>query len=635
MAAATPHGSNGSPALGPEEIPATVQTFATLCSQASYDPHGGNYKEVYDALNASALSTEELLDRLFESAVSHPLYFLICVGRRPTIQVVHHPFTVHDPIGAKPSGLDGQRFVLVGDVIDGQFPPAVECPRSFLRPVVATGQQRWWVMKPVALYRYFVENRDAEWAPKPIPEEARQEVPLRRSTFIPAPLAGPLLGGSYTPRMAFLEIMEALIKGGGNVEARIGECVYLLYWLSLCCMDPGQNHRGYELEYSHTHRPEVRREVSRIVERELPSPGTIPIIANNNERSMDRLNHTLLQMAESWATGQTRSASTPTVSPGEFYGINLQSLLRILQIDTPNELPQVYRDLASCKKGQQLSTLQSHFRTVADQLGVKPPLVSKRVQEFFVHLRFSFPNPAALLEGISPFLFPPLSPKQKVSAEDLYLAYEAVQQAGNLTLDEAARIEAIERRAIPIRTYRELREVLGSFHVFLHVMLDTDQGGQHPLIGAWDLFWAEFKRSANENLWYDEAGKPGRAFQIVRWIHMRTANWGEIQHAMDSYNPVPNYLYMWDGIRNTEDGWVPRFDVAHMPYGAVPPVPSLPPRPQFMMAPELRNQHLRRFRQLPRDKVKDKGVDDGGGVLLATQCRIHMCTRISLGFHSM
>jgi hypothetical protein len=76
----------------------------------------------------------------------------------------------------------------------------------------------------------------------------------------------------------------------------------------------------------------------------------------------------------------------------------------------------------ACPRGQQLETIDNRFCATMLRLQVGAPLVTKKVQAFFTTLPFGFQNLHLLMEGINPFLFPPLSPAQKA-------------EEGNVTLD--------------------------------------------------------------------------------------------------------------------------------------------------------------------------------------------------------
>jgi hypothetical protein len=203
--------------------------------------------------------------------------------------------------------------------------------------------------------------------------------------------------------------------------------------------------------------------------------------------------------------------------------------------------------------------------------------VTKKIQAFFCGAALQLSKSLATPRRDQPLSVPPLSPEQKVEAELVLQAYRDVQQEGNVTLDEASRIEAMEKKAVPITTLTDMKEVLGGFHVFLHVLFDVEvQDGTedpaapvHPLIVEWDRFWEHVNE--DDRLWDDEIRRnPGRAFHVVRWVHLRTANWGELQQSTDMYKPPPPYERIWEGVIQQDDSWVPVFDPTHMAYGSVP-----------------------------------------------------------------
>jgi hypothetical protein len=114
---------------------------------------------------------------------------------------------------------------------------------------------------------------------------------------------------------------------------------------------------------------------------------------------LEAMGHAVVDALTSLSTAQARPAQASVTTPADFYGSNLGVLLRLQQVEHQGQLPRVFIDLARSAKSQQIGTVTNNFGLVATRLKVPPPMVSKKVVDFFVQLKFQFTDPNCATAG--------------------------------------------------------------------------------------------------------------------------------------------------------------------------------------------------------------------------------------------
>jgi hypothetical protein len=590
MAAVPPPGMPVGPPPGGST---TVRTLKDRCADPSYDPYAGDYEDAYRhfGVRAGPDNSAVLTQALLASTSTAPLYFAACVHYGPNayrVIAVHHTFTMH-PLPGRTSEHDGKSYALMGDVIQGQIPTIIDYPLDLLdNPAPDNGQLT--VMRKEALIEYFAENPNEQWMPEDIPADDRQVVRVRKGVFVPTVLVPYLIGHPRSPRDAFMHV------AGETIIAELVDVAGpLLEWLAACCQKRVPNlplpaglqlppapvtSTSYFLRTPNT--DELVQVVLQKIWLDLPAlqPGRDAAASGAQPFGTDATGHAMIHAIEALTASNMRPPAPPTVkSPADAYGTTLETLLRIEHVERQEQLPRVWTDLARCTKGQMIPTLTNHFSMMAARLGVTPPLVTKKVMEFFVGLRFGFIDPSNLLDSISPFLFPPLNTRQRTRVDDVYRAYTDLLNSGGLiTMREAGEVDESDRRAVPIRTLTDMRETLTGFHVFVHVMFDVAEDDevtvvgqpslrQHSFVTQWDLLYAQIQQ--NDRRWEEELANRGRAFDVVRWVHLRSAIWAHTQHRSSTVISVPRFITLWECVMHLDTSWVPSKAPEHASYGGL------------------------------------------------------------------
>jgi hypothetical protein len=94
----------------------------------------------------------------------------------------------------------------------------------------------------------------------------------------------------------------------------------------------------------------------------------------------------MVQALQAIAANQQRpvvTAATTAATPRSVYGTSMVNLLHIAQGNEDRDLSPFWTDLVRASKSQQISVIANKFAVVAERL-------AKKVQDFFVQLRFQF-----------------------------------------------------------------------------------------------------------------------------------------------------------------------------------------------------------------------------------------------------
>jgi hypothetical protein len=282
-----------------------------------------------------------------ESAATVPIYLAACVRYRlygTRVILVHHPFTVRGPPGLE-SPLEGRRFALTGDVLEGQMPTLIEWPHDLLVevewPEPVGEDEGVEIIAPGSLLEYFNDHPQDQWMPEELPQENRVLVRVRKGCFVPAPLVPSLIGEPLAPRAALACVATEATRLG-----LVNAIRPLLNWLAVCCRRPPPDsdwegevidgpRPGPVTSVDHMQYPlnaELLGIVRQRVHSELPglvSQGGAPTAATMGNN--DFLGHAVLQLAGNVAAAQTRTTTgtAAATTPAEFYGVNLKGLLRM------------------------------------------------------------------------------------------------------------------------------------------------------------------------------------------------------------------------------------------------------------------------------------------------------------------
>jgi hypothetical protein len=270
---------------------------------------------------------------------------------------------------------------------------------------------------------------------------------------------------------------------------------------------------------------------------------------------------------------EARRALEMARTPGRYYGaVGVAKLLRICQVATSAELPQLWIDLAAAPKKQDLVTMQQAFDHTANtdlnmpgtRIPVTPDIAGK-----IRSLAFEMTDDDDLTTGLHPFTFGYQDQSEVAAAYEMAERYQIIQQGlGAPTLSEAAEFARPTRTKLP-RTLTEATISYGNFRVALHVLLGDD----HPVTRAYDLFWSNWNAS-QAHLLNIRTRTPGLFPALtVRWIQLRISFWFGQQATTNANVVAPDFVQLLREIR-LQAPWEPYFPDRYL--GAPPPTDVTP-----------------------------------------------------------
>jgi hypothetical protein len=278
-------------------------------------------------------------------------------------------------------------------------------------------------------------------------------------------------------------------------------------------------------------------------------------------------------MQQNRTNDKTRTATEAVRTPEKYYGtVGVAKLLRICQVATSAQLPQLWIDLAQAPKKQDLVTIQQAFDHVANtrlnmpgsRIPVTPDIAAK-----IRSLGFEMTNDEDLTTGIHPFTFGYQDQAEIAASYEMAERYQIIQQGlGAPTLAEAAEFARPTRTKLA-RTLTEATISYGNFRVALHVLL----GGEHMVTQAYDLFWSTWNASQS-HLLNIRTRTPGLfPALMVTWVQLRVSLWFAQQAITNANVAAPDFVQLLRDIR-LQAIWEPYIPDRYI--GAPPPADATP-----------------------------------------------------------
>jgi hypothetical protein len=286
---------------------------------------------------------------------------------------------------------------------------------------------------------------------------------------------------------------------------------------------------------------------------------------------------------------EERKAADNTKTPDHFLGTAVESLLRVAQVATANDLPRMWQDLAAAtKKSHQRNIIQRAFDEALNQIspgGGRAYIVTPSVANKIVGLEYRMANPDALSTGLQPFILTQTSSSEREAAQSRVNIFDTVMGGGaNASVTDAEALVSNDPAVLP-RTFPQARASLTVFQAFLLATL----GEAH----TWTLAMRRFllRMSARE-MELEELKPRDPQYRnlvptlIVRWIQLRWDDWLQTQWYGFGDQPAPDLTTLFSDFR-VGTAWEPTIPAQYLrlqqpasgiPAAGVSPPPAGPPR---------------------------------------------------------
>eukprot|EP00980_Cylindrotheca_fusiformis_P027904 scaffold22568_cov125-Cylindrotheca_fusiformis.AAC.1 len=469
-------------------------TYAQYYDDPTKETWQGVLADIYQQIDVDAGVTPQALRTLFYEAGNNRDAVCILVHVRApnanaddpgTIRLVHRLTRfvhVQALVRQRPFPNLGHGFL--GDVRrNGQAPASVEIPDNLFNRINVNTQ----VPDHGLLDQELNADPNLQLAgPYPAGTADTSPVDSRQAIMVPNFIARMFLHQGMKPRDAYQAIYGAVQAAG-----MMGDCDPLLNWIRLALTRPaaGQPPRtaiapltppviatqegqdlflDYRLEHLHYDLPGL-------------APGAMLAlgqIAHQGFASLTQEQH--LTRLEAAAARQEKTARK---KPSSYYLNDLDTLLRLAQVASEDDLPEVHEKLANHSKGQpQRLILERAIREslVARRLKAEFPVTTAMAQKVQT-VSYSTPTDGDLSLGLTIFNMGALN-SVGVKAQDQANRHADTIYGNSVSpsLDDVAQLTDASKDVVIPRTVSQLRTALNRTLVFYETLF----GQQHPLVQA-------------------------------------------------------------------------------------------------------------------------------------------------------
>jgi len=577
MAAAPP------PVIAAPAAPA-VRSYRAFYDDAANDPYAGHYEAVVARFSADPVAPAvvatpaELAESIYDiTRRPGPAFLLYCrpaydpAGLAPPRIRLFHRLGKYGGEIALPTIWDGTAFAFVGDVVPphADITSVVWTQNYFFRTAAMRVQHQDTFIQALAA------EPDADLVgPFGAADAATTDVHrVRIAAYVPNRYINLFLAQDLSPRQAW-ERAFAAIEADGLTDVMSD----LLFWLR-AAMTSQVAGAGSPLIVPHPVAPLPNADL--IGDRRHHLFTDLPALSNGAvaegaELIAGAVGHLADQHRQFRDADEERKAADNTKTPDHFLGTAVESLLRVAQVATANDLPRMWQDLAAAtKKSHQRNIIQRAFDEALNQIspgGGRAYIVTPSVANTIVGLEYRMANPDALSTGLQPFILTQTSSSEREAAQSRVNIFDTVMGGGaNASVTDAEALVSNDPAVLP-RTFPQARASLTVFQAFLLATL----GEAH----TWTLAMRRFllRMSARE-MELEELKPRDPQYRnlvptlIVRWIQLRWDDWLQTQWYGFGDQPAPDLTTLFSDFR-VGTAWEPTIPAQYLRLQQ--PAPGIP-----------------------------------------------------------
>lgn len=510
---------------------ALTLTFGDL--YATSDTYGGDYREVMDYFTPTPGAPNQWdaphkLDSLVGIEETPNAYIGIFEnGAQPEgrVRLLHCPSRYTGILG-NPSPLNGEIFAVLDDIVGAvatfvYFPDdAMELCAVTRIPATFADATAAWNNEPNAILL------------DPVAAPNGREVQVPHLMHVPAEYIPFFMGRQLTPRQLAAEVLP-VIEGDG----RAGQMQTFVDW----CMIAGTATAAGG-DHSRLVRPALRAPVAdapflnwtrRTINRFLPDVATASTNATTlaTTRIANIMTDVLTEQRASRQDAQdARERATSPRSVSEFFKEHgTVKLLSLTQVDSEEQLPEIWSQVASATNKREREAIETIFRQVANALGIPElcPVVTPNLAKKITSLRLAGTNLQDLEEGVHPFTMVIMDHSTDSGEQAYQAAIEATRDyddmmagGGHADLND---LRAIKNSKVLLpETFELARAMLQAYKVTLIAIL----GEAHPVVLEYNRFLTTY---TNRESFYvgclrrtDLALGPAR---LLRYVQLAMRAW--------------------------------------------------------------------------------------------------------------
>ena len=395
------------------------------------------------------------------------------------------------------------------------------------------------------------DNNLAAFGPYANNDPGTEAIRVRYACFCPAPYAAMLISTPLTPRTAWETVYAQVVADG-----REAQCGPLLKWLRMALVVNAQGNSVLEVAAPTAPLADnVLLDHRRaILERDFPLLNqAVPQLQQHQIAT--QLGQLVAQNQAHQAAKAAERAAARIKEPHTLFGrTGVEMLLRFLRLQDENQLPQIYRSLASASRHNRLAELQWALDAERIRLGfvrmsfiATPSLLQKIITGNWIMDHID-----SITTGIQPYLFGDITPEESQQMSSLYQLVMTGTAAPSI--DDAAALMAPSKPNLP-KVLFQAREMLQRQQIFYNVFLQPN----HDLSTNLSLFLNDF-RDRESFLHHYRPVTPGYALcmplLIIQWITLRINAWYHDQAMSPAPVAAPNFGQLFRLIDYREQ-WEP------------------------------------------------------------------------------
>lgn len=550
--------------------PAGPLTYAEYYQDASNDPYNGEYTaamQTYNVplANAAVIAPGPLAQQVYASASTVPMSFvLLC--RDPAadpavdpgrVVLFHRVSQFSARIGMPATPWDNQAFAFKGDVHRHQIVTVNWVQDYFYQiqaqirvPTVQEANQQL-TAQPQAILLGPYNNNDA----------GTELIRTRRSMYVPPRYVNQFISEDLTPAEAYNRFV-----GVATADGTMNACAPLVDWLrAAITRSTPQDVSVLEVAYPSVPLADAALINHRwnIVSHDLPSLN--PTYQQNQglQAVAGQLGFLTTEIHQGNEDAKTARTEAQVKTPDQYFGPRLTVLLRLCQVATAAQLPQLYQELSNSKKKQERVVIQQHVDEATDVLNIHHKvIITPGMAKKIASVEWSMDDENNLEHGIHPFHVCYRTPSAQELLRQLVSTHSMVSEHdANPSLQDAQVLLAAEKIDLPL-TWAQVRYTLMNTHALCHACL----GATHPHTVA--VHAAVMRYQSLEPLLETVALPPdvSRAHApayFLRWFQLRFSVWMDEQSRSPAMLPPPDYLEIFNRIRHKEY-WIPTFPLGFL-----------------------------------------------------------------------
>ena len=354
------------PPLGGQQM----SPYRTLYADASNDSFAANYAAAYSEFEVPvqgnpANTPAELAAKVLDSGNEGTHMAMVGLVRSRVapaavlgvVQAYHRLTRFGKRLGLPNTPFDDQAHAFLGDLVNGQAPTSVTLQPAYFHP---TDQTR--VPTPAALDQLIAAHPDTEiFGPFAATDADTELVRTRRMMLIPSKYLPIVLDHGITAKQAWLRIRGSMVTQGDAAA-----CQPFIDWLRMALTSNNAVGVRSRLAMEHPSVPSITAPEDAVtftnyrwsfINRDLPNLRTTPVTAEAHQIALG-LNMLVTEQRLQRQADETRRDRERTKTPTEFFSPGIRKLMRWCQVLDETDLPPIYAQLASAKKGTHRLTLQ-------------------------------------------------------------------------------------------------------------------------------------------------------------------------------------------------------------------------------------------------------------------------------------